>query len=81
MHRHPSALAHLHAIRDCLVHVEDEEARQYRMALIERMEIYLIFKQLRKSMVLEALTVFRGIEGTEESIRALEEMASKPDRA
>lgn len=79
MHRYPTALAHLHVIRDCLVHVQDEEARQYCAGLIERLEIYLIFKKLNKATMLETLTAFRGIDGAEASIRALEAMASEPD--
>ncbi|WP_162243880.1 hypothetical protein [Pseudorhodoferax sp. Leaf274] len=80
MHRHPAALTHLQHIRECLAHVADEQARKDGLELVERIEIYIRFQKLTKSMMLEALDALRGIPGTEASIEALEAMASSPAR-
>lgn len=77
MHRHPSALIHLEAIRQAAGRVEDAEVRAVALDLVARIEMDYHLHRLSKGAMLTALDAFRGLPGTEESIRALEAMATR----
>lgn len=79
MHRYPTVQTHLDAIRQCLLDVPDVSMREEGLELVERVEIYIRFKKLTKSMMREALSEFRHIPGATASVQALEALAGARD--
>lgn len=77
MHNYLSALIHLEAIRLAAGRAEDPEVRATALDLVERLEMDYHLQKLGKASMLTALEAFRGLPGTEESIRALEAMAAQ----
>jgi hypothetical protein len=77
MHNYPSALIHLEAIRKAAGLAEDAEVRATALDLVARLEMDYHLHKLSKSAMLTALEAFRGLPGTDESIRALEAMAAQ----
>lgn len=77
MHRYPSALIHLEAIRQAAGRVEDAEVRAVALDLVARIEMDYHLHRLTKGAMLAALDAFRGLPGTEESNSALKAMATR----
>jgi hypothetical protein len=77
MHHYSSALIHLEAIRKAAGLVEDLEVRATALDLVARLEMDYHLQRLSRSSLLVALDAFRGLRGTEESVRALEAMATR----
>jgi len=77
MHHFPSALIHLEAIRAAAVLSDDTEVRATAMELVTRLEMDYHLQRLSRASMLLALDAFRGLPGTEDSIRALEGMATR----
>ena len=76
MHHFPSALIHLEAIRAAAALSDDLEVRVAALELVMRLETDYHLQRLSRASMLLALDAFRGLPGTEDSIRALEAMAA-----
>jgi hypothetical protein len=79
MHRFPSAMTHLQVIRECVSQSPDQETRTVAVELIDRLEAHCVQHVLGKEALLSALDSFRGVQGTEESIKALEDLTKRYD--
>lgn len=77
MHHFPSALIHLEAIREAAGSAEDAEVRATALELVTRLEMDYHLQRLSRASMLLALDAFRGLPGTEGSIKALEAMAAR----
>jgi hypothetical protein len=77
MHHFPSALIHLEAIRAAAALSDDLEVRIVALELAMRLETDFHLQRLSRASMLLALDAFRGLPGTEDSIKALEAMASR----